>query len=67
LWLGLRGTKLGGPGLVRQQLSRKPALLANKKVVVWEFVERDIRFGTEGWQDVGLPPPAAPPASPSGS
>lgn len=46
----------GASTLVRQQLSRKPALLANKKVVVWEFVERDIRFGTEGWQDVGLPP-----------
>ena len=29
--------------------------LAGKKVVVWEFVERDIRFGTEGWQDIPLP------------
>jgi hypothetical protein len=29
--------------------------LANKKVVVWEFVERDIRFGTEGWQKTPVP------------
>ncbi len=45
----------GASTLVRQELNRKPALLENKKVVVWEFVERDIRFGTEGWQDVPLP------------
>jgi len=45
----------GASTLVRQQLSRNPKLLANKKVVVWEFVERDIRFGTEGWQIVHLP------------
>ena len=46
----------GASTLVRQELSRKPALLRNKKLVVWEFVERDIRFGTEGWQQVQLPP-----------
>jgi hypothetical protein len=45
----------GASTLVRQELSRKPQLLVNKKVVVWEFVERDIRFGTEGWQIVPLP------------
>jgi hypothetical protein len=45
----------GASTLVRQQLSRNPKLLANKKVVVWEFVERDIRFGIEGWQIVPLP------------
>jgi hypothetical protein len=45
----------GASTLVRQQLARKPALLAGKKVVVWEFVERDIRFGTEGWQVIPLP------------
>jgi len=45
----------GASTLVRQQLARKPALLQGKKVVVWEFVERDIRFGTEGWQIVPLP------------
>ena len=45
----------GASTLVRQELSRKPELLRNKKVVVWEFVERDLRFGTEGWQVVPLP------------
>ncbi len=46
----------GASTLVRQELARNPELLANKRVVVWEFVERDIRFGTEGWQIVPLPP-----------
>ena len=46
----------GASTLARQELSRKPALLRNKKLVVWEFVERDIRFGTEGWQQVQLQP-----------
>ena len=45
----------GASTLVRQGLYGKPALLEGKKVVVWEFVERDIRFGTEGWQKVPLP------------
>ena len=45
----------GASTLVRQQLARKPALLKGKRVVVWEFVERDIRFGTEGWQVIPLP------------
>ena len=45
----------GASTLVRQQLARKPALLEGKRVVVWEFVERDIRFGTEGWQVIPLP------------
>jgi hypothetical protein len=45
----------GASTLVRQQLSRNPKLLANKKVVVWQFVERDIRFGTEGWQIIPVP------------
>jgi len=47
----------GASTLVRQELSRKPQLLRNKKVVVWEFVERDLRFGAEGWQAVPLPGP----------
>jgi hypothetical protein len=46
----------GASTLVRQELSRRPALLRNKKLVIWEFVERDIRFGMEGWQQVLLPP-----------
>jgi hypothetical protein len=40
---------------VRQELYRRPALLQHKRVVVWEFVERDLRLGTEGWQQVPLP------------
>lgn len=53
----------GASTLVRQQLYRRSDLLANKRVVVWEFVERDIRFGMEGWQVVPVPPP--PSSSPS--
>ena len=49
----------GASTLVRQELHRRPALLRNKQVVVWEFVERDIRLGTEGWQPVPVPPPFA--------
>lgn len=45
----------GASTLVRQELYGKPGLLMNKKVVIWEFVERDVRFGTEGWQGVPLP------------
>jgi len=55
----------GASTLVRQELFRRPQLLANKKVVVWEFVERDLRLGTEGWQliTIGVPLPrnATPP------
>jgi len=46
----------GASILVRRELYRHPALLKNKQVVVWEFVELDIRLGTEGWQIVPLPP-----------
>ncbi len=49
----------GASTLVRQELYRRPGLLQNKQVVVWEFVERDIRLGTEGWQQVPLPPLAS--------
>ncbi len=45
----------GASTLVRQELSRHPQLLAKTKVVVWEFVERDLRLGTEGWQMIPLP------------
>jgi hypothetical protein len=45
----------GASTLVRQELHRRPGLLKNKKVVIWEFVERDLRFGAEGWQRVPLP------------
>jgi lysophospholipase L1-like esterase len=45
----------GASTRVRQELHRHPKLLKNKRVVVWEFVERDIRLGTEGWQQVPMP------------
>jgi hypothetical protein len=45
----------GASTLVRQQLASRPGLLKGKKVVIWEFVERDIRFGMEGWQVIRLP------------
>jgi hypothetical protein len=46
----------GASTLVRQELFRRPELLRNKKIVVWEFVERDLSLGVEGWQIVPLPP-----------
>ncbi len=45
----------GASTLVRQELNRRSGLLANKKLVIWEFVERDIRYGAEGWQVIPLP------------
>ena len=45
----------GASTLVRQQLRRNPDLLEGKKLVVWEFVERDLRFGTEGWKKIPIP------------
>ena len=45
----------GASTLVRQDLTRRPRLLANKTLVIWEFVERDILDGTEGWQIIPLP------------
>jgi SGNH hydrolase-like domain, acetyltransferase AlgX len=41
---------------VRRKLSTNPEILEGKKVVVWEFVERDIALGRSGWQYVPLPP-----------
>ena len=40
---------------VRRKLSTNPEILEGKKVVVWEFVERDIALGRQGWEDVPLP------------
>jgi hypothetical protein len=45
----------GASTVVRQQLSRRGDLLKNKKLVVWTFVERDLRFGSRGWQVQELP------------
>jgi hypothetical protein len=44
----------GASTLVRQEVSRRSTLLQGKKLVIWEFVERDIRFGTEGWKQIPL-------------
>ncbi len=41
---------------VRRSLSTNPEILEGKKVVIWEFVERDIQLGQAGWLDVPLPP-----------
>jgi hypothetical protein len=44
----------GASTMVRQELARRPTLLTNKRLVIWEFAEREIRFGTGGWQIVPL-------------
>ncbi|MBM4031064.1 MAG: hypothetical protein FJ291_04680 [Planctomycetes bacterium] len=41
---------------VRQALSTNAEILERKRVVVWQFAERDIGLGAEGWRDVPLPP-----------
>jgi hypothetical protein len=51
----------GASTLVRRELARRPAILTNKKLVIWEFVERDIVFGTEGWRILPLTLPAMTP------
>jgi len=45
----------GGATLVRQDLVRRPRLLEGKRVVVWAFVERDLRLAAEGWPVLALP------------
>jgi hypothetical protein len=46
----------GGAGTdVRRKLSTNPEILEGKRVVVWEFVERDIALGAQGWEEVVLP------------
>ena len=44
----------GASTLVREKLARKANVLKGKKLLIWEFVERDLRFGAEGWKDVGF-------------
>ena len=46
----------GASTLVRQALARRATLLSNKKLVIWEFAEREIRYGIEGWKIVPLAP-----------
>ena len=45
----------GASTVVRRKLLQKPGLLRHAKVVVWEFVERDIRFGADGWALEAVP------------
>ena len=45
----------GGSTLVREELSARPVFLKNKKVVIWEFVERDFGIGIKGWPRTTLP------------
>ena len=45
----------GASTVVRQQLGRRADLLEGKKLVVWTFVERDLRFGSKGWALAALP------------
>lgn len=42
----------GASTLVREKLARKANVLKGKKLLIWEFVERDLRFGAEGWKEV---------------
>lgn len=44
----------GASTLVRQELARDLEQLDNVEVVVWAFIERDIRFGMRGWQVLAL-------------
>ena len=44
----------GGATLVREELLAQPLFLKNKKVVVWEFVERDIGLALKGWKLLSL-------------
>lgn len=45
---------------VRRKLSINPEILEHKRVVVWQFAERDVALGAGGWQDVPLPPELLP-------
>jgi hypothetical protein len=40
---------------VRRSLATDPEILEGKKVVLWEFVERDIQLGKAGWLEVPMP------------
>jgi len=46
----------GGSTLVREEFCARPYFLDHKKVVIWEFVERDIGLGVKGWRHTRLPP-----------
>jgi hypothetical protein len=56
----------GGSTLVREELCAQPVFLKRKKVVLWEFVERDIGLGLKGWQRTVLPKGPSEPAPAGG-
>lgn len=45
----------GGATIVREELCGRSYFLKDKKVVIWEFVERDIGLGTKGWKLTQIP------------
>ncbi|MBN1307484.1 MAG: hypothetical protein JXA18_06180 [Chitinispirillaceae bacterium] len=45
----------GASTLVREKLARNAGVLKGKRLVIWEFVERDLRYGESGWQLITLP------------
>lgn len=45
----------GGATLVREELCARPLYLRHKRVVIWEFVERDIGLAVKGWLRTPLP------------
>ncbi|MBI3180620.1 MAG: hypothetical protein HYZ28_00505 [Myxococcales bacterium] len=55
----------GASTLVRQQLARRTQLLEGKRLVIWAFVERDVRFGLQGWKPVALWPEEPQPHDPT--
>lgn len=44
----------GASTLVRETLQRKNSILNGKKLVIWEFIERDLRYGEKGWKDIAI-------------
>jgi hypothetical protein len=44
----------GASTMVRKTLAGDKSVLAGKKVIVWEFIERDLISGMEGWQEVEI-------------
>ncbi|MFN7971491.1 MAG: hypothetical protein U0166_03940 [Acidobacteriota bacterium] len=44
----------GGATRARQALARRPEVLEGKRVVVWEWSERDLRFADE-WRPIEIP------------
>jgi hypothetical protein len=44
----------GASTLVRQELVRNLDLLKGKRLVIWAFAERDLRFGMKGWEKINL-------------